>query len=263
MSEIVEIYITHYKPLVERKIYLDKEIKKNNLNAFFITSYDRGSIEFKKTKFTYNKILWWKQLFRIINILNQNAQNQNSFSKSKFVLTKLIYISKNNLVKVLNLFTFYKPRKLSNSEKSLILKHIEALKKILISGQPGVVCEDDIRFENFSKEILNEAFELCKKEFDFISLGHGSKELPFFSNDIPLKSNYRFIKLSTPRNCTALAYMVSPKTAKILLDGLSSFVMPADWQIQYLLLKNNLRSAWVIPPLFLHGSLNEYDSSLR
>ena len=44
-----------------------------------------------------------------------------------------------------------------------------------------------------------------KKEFDFISLGHGSKELPFFSNDIPLKSNYRFIKLSTPRNCTALA----------------------------------------------------------
>ena len=57
--------------------------------------------------------------------------------------------------------------------------------------------------------------------------------------------------------------MVSPKTAKILLDGLSSFVMPADWQIQYLLLKNNLRSAWVIPPLFLHGSLNEYDSSLR
>ena len=137
MSEIVEIYITHYKPLIERKIYLDKEIKKNNLNAFFITSYDRGSIEFKKTKFTYNKILWWKQLFRIINILNQNAQNQNSFSKSKFVLTKLIYISKNNLVKVLNLFTFYKPRKLSNSEKSLILKHIEALKKILISGHPG------------------------------------------------------------------------------------------------------------------------------
>ena len=44
---------------------------------------------------------------------------------------------------------------------------------------------------------------------------------PFFQYDKPLEGNYRFIELSIPRSCTTLAYMVSPKAANILLNGLT------------------------------------------
>ena len=257
----IQIFITHYQPLKERKEYLDKQIKKNNLNVFFITSFDRGSPEFNEINFRFRRILWFKQLFTILDVVFHNSKSKipHKVKRSAFQMAKLTL--KNKIYKLFFPFTCL-PRVLNNSEISLIFKHIDALKRIVISQKPGVICEDDIRLENYSDKVLQEAYKLCNSEFDFINLGHASKPLPFFQYDKPLEGNYRFIELSIPRSCTTLAYMVSPKAANILLNGLRELIMPADWQIQYLLLKNNLRAAWVIPPLFSHGSVDIYQSSL-
>ena len=37
----MKTYIIHYTPLKERKVFIDKQIKKHNLNAEFIEKYDR------------------------------------------------------------------------------------------------------------------------------------------------------------------------------------------------------------------------------
>ena len=256
----LKVYIMHYTPLVDRKKKIDKIIKDYNLNAQYINEFDRESLDLDSKIFQVNSFAWFKQLILIKDILikNQfqninNKKNSFSYEINKFIKLKL---------GIIHFPKWLRPRKLSPAEISLTLKHFTALKEISKSNYPALICEDDIIFKKNSLEELENAFELCKKDFDFINIGEGGN-LPFFEFDKPLKSNNRFIELNIPRSNTTNAYMVNPNTAKTLSENLIPTIMPVDWQLQYLLIKYKYKVLWANPPIFGHGSKNEYKSSIR
>ena len=38
------VYVVHYTPLKERRIHMENELKKYNINAKYITDYDRENL---------------------------------------------------------------------------------------------------------------------------------------------------------------------------------------------------------------------------
>ena len=89
------IYILHYQPLIERKIFMDNQLSKQYINANYILEHDKEDMkEDEKIIFNYND-------------------------------------------------------KFSLSNSSLILKHIEAYKQIVINNQEfGLIIEDDVILNN-------------------------------------------------------------------------------------------------------------------
>ncbi len=253
----MKVYVIHYTPLCERKIHIEKLFEKMKLKPEFIVKYDRENLEEFRNTYIFNKDRWNNQLKVIKNILlkNSHLRGEGSFEELK----------KNNI-----LFYFHKifspnwmkSRILNPAEISLSLKHFFVLKKIKESKYPALVVEDDVISKKYSHKLINKAYELCRKDFDFIDLGGGCN-LPFFKNDKTLSYNKDFVSLSTPRSRTTAGYMINPIAASYLIDGILPLVMPIDWQFQYLFLKNNFKVAWSNPPAFIHGSQEFFKSSIN
>ena len=55
--------------------------------------------------------------------------------------------------------------------------------------------------------------------------------------------------------------MISSEPACKLYDGIIPFIMPIDWQYNYLFKINNFKVAWSDPPAFIHGSQDIYYKS--
>jgi len=116
------IYILHYQPLVERKIFMNNQLSKQNINANYILEHDKEDMkEDEKIIFDYN----------------------NKFS-------------------------------LSNS--SLILKHIEAYKQIVINNQEfGLILEDDVILNNDFNTKYYEYYKQLPDDSDILFYGNGFK----------------------------------------------------------------------------------------
>lgn len=250
----MKIYITHYSPLKNRKTHIEKLLKELDLRGEFIKDFDREEINIKDKKFIQNKVLWEKQLsvIKIIFIKNilENTKNKNFARK---VYWQFFYIFNRFLTP--KSFRF---RSLSLAEISLTLKHYVALRKIENSNEPGLIMEDDVILKPETKNLIKKSYWLCKNKFDFIDLGGGC-DLPIFKEDLFVFDEKRFIKLKIPRSRTTAAYIISPKSASKLANGLFPIVMPVDWQYQFLFLKNNFKVAWTYPPAFIHGSIEFKD----
>jgi len=206
----MKIYVCHYKPLVQRKIYIEKIMEKMKLKFEFITDYDREEIEEYLNQYQINKIQWKKQVKKIQSILYKNLINKTEQKESDiFKNLKKTFMDK------IYLHLALQPRKLTPAEISNSLKHLYALREIKRLDGPSLVLEDDVLLKENTYELIEQAFELCKKSFDYIDLGGGCDLAPFI-DELPIQSNKNFASLSTPRTRTTAGYMISPKAAGIL-----------------------------------------------
>lgn len=248
----MKIYVLHYKPLIQRRIFIEKMMKKMKLNFEFITDFDREEIKEYLNQYQLNKTKWNKQVRKIKPIYFLHNKGSHSL---KILLKKFLYeiITPKDL----------RPRQLTPAQISCTLKHIYALRKIQKLNSPALILEDDLIMKENTLELIEQAFELCTKSFDYVDLGGGCNLSP--SEDELCNSNYKnFALLSTPRSRTSAGYMISPKAAAILADEMTPFVMPTGWQFNYLFQKYNFKVAWSHPPAFIHGSQsNYYKSSIQ
>ena len=253
----MKTYVIHYTPLIDRRRNIEILLKELNLEAEFITEFDKETLNLEDKKLTQLPKIWFEEIREIKDILIKNIiSNKNCSIKSK-IYWFLIKNSKN-----LFLPRSFKFRKLSPAEISLTFKHFSALKKIELSNEPGLIIEDDVLLDSNTNELIKESFKLCDKNFDYIDLGGGCN-LPLFHDDKPCRYDKRFKSLDTPRSRTTAAYILNPKTAKLLSDGLFPISLPIDWKYQFLFKKNKLRVAWAMPPAFIHGSEFFFKSSIR
>ncbi len=251
----------HYSPLAKRKEHIEKLLEKINLDGEFITEYDREFLKEKDKRFIQEKNKWDIQLSIIKKVLidNMTFNNKNISLKQKIYWN---FIKKTNGIFTPHAFKF---RKLSLPEISLTMKHFTALSEISKSSKPSLIIEDDVILKPQSKSLIKKSYELCKNKFDFIDLGGGC-DLPLYDFDNRYKEDKRFVSLRIPRSRTTAAYMINPKTASKIINGLLPVTMPLDWQYQYLMITNKIKVLWTQPPAFLHGSIDSseiFKSSIR
>lgn len=254
----MKIYICHYKPLFQRKIYIKDMMKKMKLNFEFITDYDREEINGYLNKYQLNKTEWNKQI-KVMKPIFSKSKNNHNENKKGSNFRKLIRPFLNKIYLSLAL----KPRKLSSAEISNSLKHLYALRQIKLLKTPALVLEDDVIAKENTVEFIEQALELCSKSFDYVDLGGGCDLTPHI-DELPIDSYENFLSLSIPRTRTTAGYMISPKAASILSEEMVPFIMPTGWQFNYLFLKHSFKVAWSEPAAFIHGSLSEtYNSSIQ
>ena len=240
----------HYTPLKKRKVHIQSLFKELSLYPEFVTKYDRDNLQEFSYVYKFNKDDWNRKINTIKKILLKNIFYPKKKTFKGLLRYKVLY----NLNRISSP-QWLQARVLTPSEISLSFKHYFALKKISEQKVPSLVVEDDVVSTGNTLGLIQNAFKLCLDGFDYVDLG-GIYNFPYLKNDIKLSSNSKFISLGIPRTNTTAAYMIAPKTAKILLKNILPLTFPIDWQYQYIFIKNNLKVAWAKPPAFINGSMD-------
>jgi len=155
----------------------------------------------------------------------------------------------------LNPSTCFPPRLLSDSEHSIALRHILAIKTISMLDHPCLVLEDDVivRDENMFCYLLGALTANCKDRVfydlcdNYIPIS-ATKAKPFY--DGPLRYSINEIAITR----TLMAYAISPRTARIILDSFHHYSLPIDMQIQVILSSMSMPGLSLISSPFVHGS---------
>lgn len=227
-----KIYVVHYSRLEDRKEYQKNIFSTKFENVEFIEQYDREDIQ--DIKFKY------------------------------FIIDLNNYIAKSQVYKN---FTFGIPqlRILSDAEISCAIKHLKALEKISLENEISLVIEDDaIPFdENDFIDEINKLLKDMPNDWDVIFLGEGCG-IDFINkiNKQQIKPN--IFKIEHPASNCAEAYIVKPKSAKLLLKKMIPFQLPYDCELACSMAKLNMNVYWYLPSLFYQGSIKgKFNSSIR
>jgi GR25 family glycosyltransferase involved in LPS biosynthesis len=223
------IYILHYGPLTERKIFMDNQLNKQNINANYILEHDKEDItEDEKIIFDYN-----------------------------------------------NKFT------LSNS--SLILKHIEAYKEIVINNQEfGLIIEDDVILDNNFNTKYYEYYKQLPEDWDILFYGNGYRNSMNVPKSIIKKNINVYLKsnkgignwspevkdigwpvCSGSSRCSD-CYIIKNITAKkilkyvdeIKIDKQSKIADPSDLWMNLVFLFLQFKVYWAEPSICTQGTEN-------
>ena len=236
---MTKIYIPHYTKLTKRKKEIIRTCTELNKEFTIITNYDKESLINNDTLDQENE--WVKRIKEI-----------------EFILLKNAGISSGNNINC----PWLTPRKLKPAEISLTYKHFLALMSISIEGEPGIVFEDDVGTIEGSKENLKRAERIIKEGFDYIDLAGGCS-LPIYSSDCKVDLEPNFIKTNPPRSRTTAGYIVNPSAAYKIAQNLFPAILPLDWSFQYIFVKESMNVGWIEPPVFLHGSQSNDESSIQ
>ena len=159
------------------------------------------------------------------------------------------------------LLNWIKPRKLKESEISLIFKHHTALLIAASSKHPTFILEDDALEKEDSMERIESIYAyFVKNEIGYLDLAGGCN-LPLLNNE--RANSIGICNLVKPRSRTTAGYLVAPNCAQTMAINLFPNSLPLDWLYQYIFLKHNFKVSWCIPELFEHGSQKKYKSSIQ
>lgn len=237
---IKDIFIIHWKQLVERKEKLKNqlsELKEDDTNIFWVDFYDRDNIsqELIESVYKKNQELWHN---RVINLYNNPP----------------LY------------------RDLRISEICNSLSHIYVIDYIIEHDlEFGIVLEDDVILK---KEFFNfdYYFNQTPKDFDLIFFGSSFSTQVLdsvgFDNDKPaitIQNNvYVYEKFRNPKTRTVDAYILKNETCKKLKNIINEISLPYDFDLAYFIKELNLKVYWWEPGLIYQGSQNGiYNSSIR
>ena len=146
---------------------------------------------------------------------------------------------------------------LNDAEISLYLKHQEALRRIAVKGNVGVVLEDDIEEPNFNLK------EFCEKVSpQFLECGG---DLLFIGSypEVDIQGGELIRSQAGMESRYAHCYMVNPKSAQMILDYTNSPKAPFDWQLNYAIRDLNLKVYWSIPAVYQRTAQHKIPSLLR
>ena len=153
-------------------------------------------------------------------------------------------------------------RALSKAEISLLYKHYLMFEKIASGNDSyALILEDDVIFgENFKEELKN-SIEQTPPDWDFIFIGSGcSLRIP----PRQLKPNkISYLKNHPAGKCTD-SFLVKQVAAVRVLSTLLPFVLPIDFELNYHMMKHNMKTYWIEPPFVCQGSQNgQYTSEIN
>lgn len=144
------------------------------------------------------------------------------------------------------------PRKLRDSEISLLFKHYLALKKIVREKiNTTLLLEDDVLFTDNFTEIFNKNLESTPEDWDYIFPGSGCDlRVPKAKLE---EGKIAYLKNHPATKCTD-SIIIKLDAAKKILKTFNSWTLPADWEYNYQLFKHDMNVYWWEPPVFVQGS---------
>ena len=232
MKDKIKIYIIHYSKLSERKEYMNQILDNLNIDFEFIEKFD-------------------KETLKEIDLSKYYDDNEENF---------------NNKVKLWG-ERANKYSRMSDSEISCTLKHLEALRLINEgSHEYNLILEDDVipQYKNLIHEI-NKLID-NKNKWDVLLIGEGMGKR--FRNDkigirrrIPFKKSFKVKHPAT--NCLE-AYIVKKSVVQKILKGLLPVTMACDWEFAYQFYIKNMNIYWSKKSIFIQGSKDgTYKSAIR
>lgn len=223
---MINTYIIHYDKLTERKEYLYPLVR----NAFWITATNKDNLSTKiKNEFYIENKEWWQNRCNFINY-----QNPPTY------------------------------RILGCGEISCAVNHFKAWEKFHKEddNEYGLFLEDDIiLYDNFYDRL--NSIIVNAPEFDIMFLGGGYHHsiAPTVSN--VEKNGVSYIYKGHPSTNCVCSYVIKKELAKNITKFYSDnqFVLPIDYEMNYILKILDSKILHIDPPLCTEGSaIGKYQS---
>lgn len=227
---MINILICHYKPLEDRREYLESELKK--FNVIWFDNYNRNSLlesdmklyEYDPKKFIEYTRIWGDTTEPRLCTLGEIA---NGITHIKMYE----YIIENNLDYALIL-----------EDDCIILNNFEKELEEIIKELPS----------DFDTCFIGDAFGWTVENYKFGFFGSFNKNVIVPNKKVyPMKSGK-----------TADAYLISKNGAKKMLKYLKPFCLPIDYMHNYIFMKESINNYWSKTPLTHAGSQDIYESSM-
>jgi GR25 family glycosyltransferase involved in LPS biosynthesis len=229
IKNLNKIYVIHYEPLKERKLYLVKKMKELGLEKYtewIISKKDEDVV--KKDWGLYDS--------------SKKALEEHE----KIIGSKLPKIEKIDII--------------------MTIQHLKIFKKIAEENKGGVsvIFEDDVLLSNNFPERLNETIQkLSKMNWDICYTDKGGL---FIEPNIK-KDPFGEITLYKPperKSNTTGSYIINNKSLKKILKMMKNIAVGPDLEMSYIQKKNKLEVYWAIPFLTIQGSIEGiYQSNIR
>jgi len=223
----MKTYITHYTKLEERKKFILNQLKKVGINDFeFIEDYDKE----KLTPDIINK--YYSTDIDSFNITAKITKDRCGGGEY---------------------------RVLKDSEISLMIKHIEALKRLSCSdNEYGLILEDDCVFDSrVNKNSLDNIIKTCPSDADVIVIGGA------FGHSICdykcVKNNFLLAKHTATNTTSSMIF--KKQTAINILNTFDKFHLSWDWQLNYIFYKKNLNIYHTMP--YICGQTKNFITSIQ
>jgi len=221
-----EIYIIHFDKLIERKVHLEEQLRREDLSAeWFI---QRG-----------------EDFYTEEDIANYYKYNMKEWIEK-------VKIAELNRI----------PRPLKKTEINLTINHFKLLERISKSrGSIYLIFEDDVILcKNFRYKLQEVLAKLEKIEWDICFLDWCDTAPPRKDGAIEILDQ----RINEDHGSWGTgAYLIKPRSASELLRNFDSFTLVCDDEIRYLVKKKKLVSKWVLPPLTEQGSFTgKFTSSI-
>ena len=207
----LNIYIIHYTKYVERKKYINNELKKLNLdekNIHFIEKYDANDYDPK---------------------INDLFLDNNIKDNYNIAMKKCNWYARKVQLK-----------NLKDSEKSICLKHLEAIKNIKESNNIyGLIIEDDCYFCTDFLNKLETIINNLPNNWDIywanstINMSNTK-----YRNRIIENNNY-VLRRKNPATAGAVSYLIKRSSAERLYNDIikNKISFPIDWEYNWLFKK--------------------------
>ncbi|HSM24553.1 MAG TPA: glycosyltransferase family 25 protein [Anaerolineaceae bacterium] len=218
----MKIFIIHYDKLVERKLYMEKQLIDQGISAeWYIQKESEPYSQSEIDKYYKYDVQEWKKKTAEIN-------------------ANLIY------------------RRLGHHEISLLINHLKILEKIKIGYDDyALVLEDDAIFEEEFTEILKTIEELIKQiKWDICYLDWGYESAPFFNDYTIIEERLDEHSWGTG------AYIVSKDVANLLVSKHKQAHLAIDEELKYRIRDLGLKAIWIAPGVIKQGSLIELYPSI-
>lgn len=229
--KIDSIYIIHYPENVNRKIYLDEQLKSVNIPYFFRSLYNRDSPEVLEDYY--------------FDISTANRDKRNA------VMTNF-----NKKVEI-------GPDKQSlkgRAYRAVTIEHFKTFEHILqnTNDQWVLILEDDVIFDEPLQNIINLYESLIPEICDVCYIGSGCQLTIPNTTGMPIIEN-----IQKHSRCSD-SYIIKRSALEKIVKTALPFYSAIDWELNYLQMVNNLIVYWGTDPKIRQGSQHGfYESSFH
>jgi len=212
-----KIFIVHYKPLKDRKEYIDSFLSKTNLPFEYSTEVTRDNINYSYFSTEYS------------DIQRKNERTSTPVTPGDYTPTKPI---------------------MANT-----LEHLVIYKKIIKEDLDfGLVLEDDAVFVDNFESRIEEIVNNLPDVWDTIFATNGCENRPDIKNSDDFVEQGLFYESLEKKSWTGGAYFIKNNTAKNFLDNIKPIVYPPDFEITYLQNLLDSKVYWLGDPIVYEGS---------
>lgn len=220
----MNIFVNHYSPLKERKIHILNSFKEAGIENFKFIEEEPDGFFLDKYD---DSICSWR--------LKTSCLNYGGHIRY---------------------------RRLSSSEISLFYKHFLCFTYMQKSNcDISLILEDDVLFPPDILKNINSILEEVEDDWDFIFLGNGCN-LKISEDRIKIGKKC-YLKSHPATKCTD-SFLIKKSSSYKILKEMESYSLPIDFELNYILYKNNMKCYWIEPPIVTQGSQNGiFDSKIQ